>query len=394
MAALDEDAAIFGSFVGQRSLHLVDIGKLTERRLRPSEFAADKPHVGDAGVLEQSNDTAVFLGTDVTQFAHVSEYGHLAVDLHVAEILYRGCHAGRVGVVGIDDEAVGGGDGELRAVVARHIVLQGTADVRRSDTEMETDGDGGQHVVHVVGSDEMGGDLMPPVACGLGLPTEAEERGATGDLTAHGDPLSTAVADRPGQSVGNGHQQRIVGIDECDAILVGAQEVIEFALGVEHALQRTETLKMGAADIGDQSAGRLDQIDQRADVAGMACSHLDDGNIMFGSETEERLWHADVVVEIAFGEEDIVTAGQNGGDEFLGGRLAIGAGDADDGNGEPAAMVAGQLLERLQTVVDEDAARIGGIRGVVHHGPGTTLLQRGCGKTVAVERRAFEGEED
>ncbi len=56
-------------------------------------------------------------------------------------------------------------------------------------------------------------------------------------------------------------------------------------------------------------------------------------------------------------------------------------------------MRACQLLQSVEAVVNENAARVGGILFLVHHGIGAALFKGGKGEAVAIERRAFEREE-
>ena len=110
----------------------------------------------------------------------------------------------------------------------------------------------------------------------------------------------------------------------------------------------------------------------------MAGAHLDDGYLVFRSQAEQRLGHPYVVVEVALGVEHVVLLLQHGGDELLGGRLAVGAGNADDGNLELAAVFAGQVLEGLEAVVDLDdlpLGRLGGGHSLVNDGVGAALFQ-------------------
>ena len=52
---------------------------------------------------------------------------------------------------------------------------------------------------------------------------------------------------------------------------------------------------------------------------------------MLFCELEQRERHSDVVVEVALGEEHTILLLEYSGYEFLGGCLAIGSGDADNG---------------------------------------------------------------
>ena len=61
-------------------------------------------------------------------------------------------------------------------------------------------------------------------------------------------------------------------------------------------------------------------------------------------EAEERLRHTDVVVEIALGKEHVISLRKDGGNEFLRGRLAVGARNAYHGDGELTAVMTGEKL--------------------------------------------------
>ena len=62
---------------------------------------------------------------------------------------------------------------------------------------------------------------------------------------------------------------------------------------------------------------------------------------------EQRLGHAHIVVEVALRGQHVVFLSQHGAHQFLRGRLAVGAGDGDDGDVELSAMLASQVLEGL-----------------------------------------------
>ena len=94
------------------------------------------------------------------------------------------------------------------------------------------------------------------------------------------------------------HEVFIVGIDEDKAILTGTEKIIEFALGLDDTLERTKALQMGAPHVGYQATGRLSRLNKRLDVAWMTGTHFDDGNLMRLRQTEERLGHSHVIIEI------------------------------------------------------------------------------------------------
>ena len=109
----------------------------------------------------------------------------------------------------------------------------------------------------------------------------------------------------------------------------------------------------------------------------------------------QRQGHADGVVQVALRVVQRVFLRQYGGHQFLGRGLAVGAGDADDGRAQRAAMVACQLLQGLQAVVHQEVAWVafGQVLRVVDDGAGAAVLQGLGGKGVAVERLAPEGDE-
>ena len=83
----------------------------------------------------------------------------------------------------------------------------------------------------------------------------------------------------------------------------------------------------------------------------MVGSHLDDCDVVFLGQLQERLGHSDVVVEVALCIEHIVFLFQHGGNEFLRGGFAIRACDADDGGADMYTMIFGQLLQGGQHIV-------------------------------------------
>ena len=183
----------------------------------------------------------------------------------------------------------------------------------------------------------------------------------------------------------------VVGIEEDRSV---AQKVVEFALGFHHAFERAEALQVGTTDVGNESAGGFDGLYERLDVARVAGTHLDDGYLVLLGQAEQCLGHTHVVVEVTLGVEHVVLLAQNGGDEFLGGRLAVGAGDADNWDIELAAVLACQVLKGLQTVLDYDYFWIGWRYILINNGVGTAFLQRLNRKLVTIERLALQSEKD
>ena len=111
---------------------------------------------------------------------------------------------------------------------------------------------------------------------------------------------------------------------------------------------------MRLSDVGDEAAGGLGSLGKRADVARMACAHLNDGDVVFVGQSEQRFRYAHVVVEIALGGQNIVFLGKHGTNQFFRRGFSVGARDADDGNLELAPMLACEVFEGLQRVGDEE----------------------------------------
>ena len=153
---------------------------------------------------------------------------------------------------------------------------------------------------------------------------------------------------------------------------------------------------MGSANIGYQTAGGLCSLSKRLDVARMAGAHLDDSYLVLLCESEQRLGHTYIIIEIALSIEHIVFLRKDCSNEFLGGSLAVSASDANDWDIELTTMLTGQILKGLQTIVDNDKSVIsrGGNRCIIYDSIGTAFLEGRQSKLVAVERFAFQGQKD
>ena len=84
----------------------------------------------------------------------------------------------------------------------------------------------------------------------------------------------------------------------------------------------------------------------------MTGPHLDNGNLMLGLKTEERLRNAYVVVEITLRSHHVVLLREHCIHQFLCSGFPIGACNGNDGNIELPPMLTSQVLEGLQTVLN------------------------------------------
>ena len=258
--------------------------------------------------------------------------------IHHAEVLDGGSHTRWVGIVGIYHQLIVRRLFQLRTVVAWDVVLQGMIYLLRLHIEMKTDGDGGKHVVDIVRADEMSLNLMPVET--LGAPAELQERSAGDDFSPYIAVSILAVGDETVDValLGHLHQMLVVCIDEDEGI-VGCEVIIELSLGLLHAFETAESLQVGTAYVGNHTAGWLHVFHEFSDVTRMGSTHLYNGNLVFRRETEERLWYAYVIIEVALGEHHVELLAENSRDEFLGGGLAVGSGDSYYRNIEVAAML-------------------------------------------------------
>ena len=86
----------------------------------------------------------------------------------------------------------------------------------------------------------------------------------------------------------------------------------------------------------------------------MRGTHLHYCYVVLVRQSEQRLGYPHVVVEVTLCSHHVIAFRQHGTHQFLRGCLAIRTRNADDRNIELAAMLAGQVLEGLQAVVDEN----------------------------------------
>ena len=160
---------------------------------------------------------------------------------------------------------------------------------------MVSHGNGGQQVLYVIGTYQMGIHGIPVGEIAekgiLYAPAEGEERLAADHFSLDADIhiVALSVEDHLlGLPVTcHLHQVLVIRInknryDRMTVLVVGLDEVvIEFTLRLLHALKRTEALQVSAAHTGDQSAGRLCRLNEGLDVAGVGGPHLYHGNLMF-----------------------------------------------------------------------------------------------------------------
>ena len=343
----------------------------------------------DGRTIQAVGKGFVFAGAFGSQFAHAAQDGHFVGHGQGLEVVERHFHAGGVGVVAVEEEGVACGLFVLRAAVGGLVLLDGLLYVPGLYVEEEACGDGGHAVVEVVVAQEVGADVVDVV---VHLEVEVEVWGAAhkgaaglGGAAAVGYGFQAAVGGLCGKC-------GVVGIDEGGAAF-GRQVAVEFGLGLHNALKAAKAFKVGTAHVGDEAEVGVGNAAEVGYLAGVAGSHFDDGYLGVGGDGEEGERHAEVVVVVADGGMGAVAAGEDGVDEFFGGGLAIGAGDAYEGDGELAAVVGGQLLQGGKHVGYHNAAVVDLVLGVADDAQGGSLVESlGC-EGVAVEGLPTEGKE-
>ena len=113
------------------------------------------------------------------------------------------------------------------------------------------------------------------------------------------------------------------------AVPSAARRREHLALGAGDAGEVAEALEVLVAGVRDQRDRGLRERGERGDLARVVGAHLDHGMAVRRLEAQQRQRHADVVVEVAARRERRARAGEDRGEQFLGGRLAVAAADAE-----------------------------------------------------------------
>ena len=329
-----------------------------------------------------------------TQFEHVAQHQHLVVEVRAGKIVQGSLHAGRIGIVGVDDQGVAFRFDKLAAAVRRRVGLDGFHHALERNLEIIADGQGGHHIVGIVVADQVGCDRH---GLSFVLHFHGQERrlgrGGQDADTLLLDPVAAGAEARTERN--HLAKIRIVGIVEDHTALL-AEVVVQFSFCLLDALKRAEALQVGLAHGRDQAAGGLGNLRERRNLAGCAGAHFHDGHLRMLVEAEQRERHADVVVEVGLSGYQVVRLGQYGRHQLLGRRLAVGAGDAHDGNVELPAVVSGQLLQHGQGILHHDALASFVGRSLqeeaVDDGVFGAGLQGVLGKVIAVELFTFQRE--
>ena len=143
---------------------------------------------------------------------------------------------------------------------------------------------------------------------------------------------------------------------------------------------------MHRSDVRDDADVRSRDLRQEGDVAALVHTHLEDGAIVIGRESEEGERDADLSVQVGFALEDVEARAEDGRNQLFAGCLADAAGDADHAKvGRRAAAVRGYRLEGLGAARYLEGACIFGQRQrPLDDGASRTGSDRARGEIVAV----------
>ena len=105
--------------------------------------------------------------------------------------------------------------------------------------------------------------------------------------------------------------------------------------------------------VGQHADLRLDQAHAVIDVAHLSGAHLDHGKAVLAGQLQQRQRHTQFVVQIAARGEYRPAFAQNGGQHFLDGGFAAGAGNTDYRAGELLTYQSGQVTQRQLAVMHQ-----------------------------------------
>ena len=146
---------------------------------------------------------------------------------------------------------------------------------------------------------------------------------------------------------------------------------------------------MGTTYVRNQTTSRFCCFYQCLDVARMTGAHFYYCDLVLFCQAEECLWHAYVIVEVALCIEHIIFLRKNSSNQFFGGRLAIRSCNANHRDIELAAMLTGQVLKSLQTVVYQDKTVVLLVFRLIDNGVAATFFKGRSGKLITIKRFAF-----
>ena len=174
------------------------------------------------------------------------------------------------------------------------------------------------------------------------------------------------------------------------------------ALLLRHAFEVAKKFEMLTANARDDSEARLDHLHQRRKFTGMIRARLQHRRLMRRLNPQQRVWHADVVVEAGLAPDRGEFLAQHGCDEILRRRLPVRAADRDDRQRKLPAIRRRQFAKRHPRIRDFNSGT--GVSPVrqrsrcrttprIHHHRRNILPRDQLKKLMPIKRVAFECDE-
>ena len=107
---------------------------------------------------------------------------------------------------------------------------------------------------------------------------------------------------------------------------------------------------MRLSHIGNDTAIRLSNMNQRLDFTRMIGSHFNDSYLMFRLQAQQGQGHANMVIEISLCIEHSEFLFQYGCNQFLRSGFPVGTGYSHHASPQLTTMIIGQLLQRLKAI--------------------------------------------
>ena len=281
---------------------------------------------------------------------------------------------------------------DIHAHLGGDEAAQTTCDLLRSKAKAlghsHGHGDGIDHVL------AQSGDLHCLVhSGGSDMACDIAQAVAAGDMGGVVQPLSPAAEHSAGLGLAlQGGQEVIVAVE--DQQTVGLNVGQHLALGFEDILPAAQTLNVGIADVGDDTYVGLDGSGQIVDLAKAVHAHLQHAHGVLIGQTQDGQGHAQIVVEVALGFQDVILLSQHAGDHVLGSGLAHAAGDRHEGNGKQRFIPDSQILQRHFGVFHLDIELVSAVtlQFPVGEDAGGAVFQGGVNIGMAVEALPHNGQ--